>query len=361
MHVLGGLNRGGAETMIMNLYRAIDKTKVQFDFIIHNEDANAYCNEIKELGGAIYIFPKFVGKNFFSYRNYWKLFLKKHPEYKILHSHVRSYAVVFLEIAKKYGLTTIVHSHSTSNGSGLKSYIKNILQIPLKRKSDYLFACSSISGEWLFGKKALSLPNYKMVKNAIDTQRYQLNKELRIEYREEFQVSDKIVYGHIGRLSEPKNHKFLLDIFKDILVVQPNAVLMIVGEGPCRQKIEAQIQVLGLEQYVIMTGVREDIPQLLGAMDIFLFPSLWEGLPVTVIEAQAAGLPCLVSNKVTDEVAITEAVTYLPIDEGTACWVEVAMCATEKRFQVIDKIKEAGFDVYTSAEELVAFYEGLLE
>lgn len=361
LQVIGGLNRGGAETMIMNLYRAIDKSSVQFDFVIHRGNENAYCDEVRNLGGKIYVFPEPSAKNLIYYRKCWKNFLEEHPEYKILHSHVRSYAILFLGIAKKLGLTTIVHSHSTSNGGGIKSYLKSLLQLPLRKTSDYLFACSTISGEWLFGKKAIKQPNYKMIKNAIDCSKYVVGEEVRKAYRQEMGIDHSVVYGHVGRLSEPKNHAFLLQVFCEILKTQPNAILMIVGEGAYRERIETQIAQLGIEDKVIMTGRRNDIPQILSAMDVFLFPSLWEGLPVTVIEAQAAGLPCLISDKITDEVAVSNAVTYLPIDQGVDCWVEGACTAAGKRFSVIEGIKAAGFDVHESAEELTKFYKDVYE
>ena len=189
--------------------------------------------------------------------------------------------------------------------------------------------------------------------------KYGVNEEVRKTYRQELGVDNSVVYGHVGRLSEPKNHAFLLQVFCEILKSQPNAILVIVGEGTYRNRIEAQIAQLGIEDKVIMTGRRNDIPQILSAMDVFLFPSLWEGLPVTVLEAQAAGLPCLISNKITDEVGVSEAVRYLPIDEGTACWVDAALSAVGERFSVIDKIKSNGFDIHTSSEELTSFYRSV--
>ena len=359
LQVLGGLNRGGAETMIMNLYRAMDKSKVQFDFIIHNDNENAYVDEIKALGGEVYVFPKFTLKNSCSYKKHWNEFLDKHREYKILHSHVRSYAIVFIRIAKSYGLKTIVHSHSTSNGSGIKARIKGLLQLSLRKECDYLFACSKISGEWLFGKKAVNSPNYRMIKNAIDTDKYKVDSSIRNEYRRSFNAEDKTIYGHIGRLSEPKNHRFLLEVFNDIIKKDHNSLLIIVGEGSYRLQIELWIRELHLEESVIMTGSRSDIPQLLSAMDVFLFPSLWEGLPVTVVEAQAAGLPSIISDRVTSEVAVSEAVTYLPIDQGAECWVDCALRSIGKRFNVIENIKTAGFDVSSSAMELAEFYRSI--
>ena len=359
LHVLGGLNRGGAETMVMNLYRAIDRSRVQFDFVVHNENENAYFDEIHNMGGKIFIFQKFKMSRIYSYKKRWRVFFSEHPEYKIIHSHVRSYATFIFSVAHKRGLKTIIHSHSTSNGSGLRAVLKKLLQYPLRYQADYLYACSEESGKWLFGKKALKYSNYKIIKNAIDTKKYIFNDDVRTLYRREMGIENKIVYGHIGRLVEPKNHMFLLEIFKGIKKANKTAILMIVGEGPYRRFIEKNIKELGLTDSVIMTGVRSDIPSLLMAMDVFLFPSIWEGLPVTVLEAQSSGLPCLVSNRVTLEVAVSEAVRYLPIDSGVTCWIKAAEEAVGVRYNVVDKVKNAGFDVSTSAAALLDEYIGM--
>lgn len=359
LQVIGGLNRGGAETMVMNLYRAIDKNRVQFDFVIHNEKENAYCEEIKSMGGQIFVFPKFRFSDVLGYQRYWDDFLNEHPEYKIVHSHVRSYATFIFAVAHKHGLKTIIHSHSTSNGSGMKGFLKTMLQYPLRYQSDYFFSCSSEAGKWLFGEKVTKQPNYMFIKNAIDTEKYRFNSVTRNACRDKMNLNGKIVYGHVGRLSEPKNHKFLLEIFKDLRRDNDRAVLLIVGEGSYRTAIEEQIKQLELTDSVILTGARDDIPELLQAMDVFLFPSLWEGLPVTVIEAQSTGLPCLVSDKVTTEVAVSEAVMYLPIDCGVNCWVEAAKDVVGKRYDVIELVKAAGFDVATSAAELLNEYRSI--
>ena len=356
LQVIGGLNRGGAETMLMNLYRAIDKNRIQFDFVIHNKKSCAYCEEIKRMGGKIFVFPQFKLSGVLEYQRHWDLFLQEHPEYKILHSHVRSYATFILSVAHKHGLKTIIHSHSTSNGSGIKSFAKTILQYPLRYQADYFFACSSEAGKWLFGKKVTKQQNYFFIKNAIDTEKYRFNSVTRNMYRDKMNLNSKIVYGHVGRLSEPKNHKFLLKIFKELRINNDRATLLIVGEGSYRSAIEEQIEQLELTDSVILTGARDDIPGLLQAMDVFLFPSLWEGLPVTVIEAQAAGLPCLVSDKVTTEVAVSEAVKYLPIDRDIDCWVEAAQNVAGKRYDVVEQVKDAGFDVATSAVALLNEY-----
>lgn len=361
LQVLGGLNRGGAETMVMNLYRALNHQEIQFDFIIHSQTQNDYREEIENLGGRVFVFPSFKIYNVIQYRNKWKKFLQEHPEYKILHSHVRSYASVFFPIAKKYGLKTIVHSHSTSNGSGLKSKVKNLLQKPLVRQSDYLFACSGISGKWLFGDKGIKQDNYYLVKNSIDVGKYRFNLNIRESYRKKLSIENKIVFGHVGRLSEPKNHKFLLKVFSEIVKKEKNAVLVIVGDGELRESIQKRIGELYLQDNVYLLGSRNDVANILQAMDVFLFPSLWEGLPVTVVEAQAAGLPCIISDTITEEVKLSSNVIYLPINEGTKVWTETALNMVDRRFpEDADLVVKAGFDVQTTAKWLTDFYRGLI-
>jgi glycosyltransferase involved in cell wall biosynthesis len=357
LQVLGGLNRGGAETMVMNLYRATDKSKVQFDFIVHSEKEDAYADEIRSLGGKIYVFPKFRLKNYFSYKKCWDVFLKEHPEYKILHSHVRSYASLYLPIAKKHGVKTIIHSHSTSNGKGISSIVKRVMQSSLKRRADYLFACSAESGKWLFGEKAVKKENYRMIPNAVDTSKFAFNSESRREIRASLGIGeDTVVYGHVGRFHPAKNHAFLLEVFCEVLKKDANAVLLVAGDGALRAEIERKIAELGISESVKLLGSRPDVAELMSAMDAFVFPSLWEGLPVTVVEAQASGLPCFVSDTVTRDVYVSSLVKYLPINEGVNIWADELTSSSFERKDVIENIKNAGFDVTESAKKLSEFY-----
>lgn len=355
LHVLGGLARGGAETMVMNLYRAVDRSKIQFDFIIHTDKRQDYYDEIIALGGRIYTIPKFDGKNIFKLRSIWKRFFKEHPEYKILHSHVRSYASIYIPIAKKYGVKTIIHSHSTNEGKGLNRLIKRIMEFPLRYQADYLMACSNEAGKWLYGAKACQKSNYIFIPNAIDTDKYLFSKETAENYRKIFGLQGKFVLGHVGRFHEAKNHAFLLEVFAKVLEKRADAILLLVGDGGLRSEIEHKIRELKIENQVILTGSREDVPQLLQAMDIFVFPSRWEGLPVTVVEAQAIGLPCLISEKITTDVDLSALVKRLPIDDSNK-WCEAILETDTQKLNVIAEIKKAGFDVKDTAERLMEFY-----
>lgn len=361
LHVLGGLNRGGAETMVMNFYRSMDRNKVQFDFIIHSNSQNDYRKEIEEMGGKIYVFPKFKGYNIMNYRKVWKNFFENHPEYKIIHSHIRSYASLFFPIASKYGLKTIIHSHSTSNGKGVKSIIKYILQKPLANQADYLFACSEEAGRWLYGSKKIKGDNYFLVKNSINVENYKYNENIRNKYRDYLGIKNNIVLGHVGRLSGPKNHKFLLKVFKGVLERNEKSVLLIVGDGDLEDEINKKINELNLEGKVYMLGSRDDINCILQAIDIFLFPSIWEGLPVAVVEAESSGLPCIVSETVTNEVKLLPTLKYLPINKGEDIWIKTVLNTNLSRFKgASEVIKSEGFDIRETSKWLLKFYKSLI-
>lgn len=358
LHVLGGLDRGGAETMVMNLYRAVDRTQVQFDFIIHTEKHQAYYDEIIALGGRIYSFPAFNGINVFALRKKWAEFFKNHPEYKILHSHVRSYASLYLPIAQKAGLKTIIHSHNTSSGKGLKAIVKFCLQRGLRKNVDYYFACSDVAGKWLFGEKITKQNNYFVLKNAIDVGKYAFSEECRKKIRDEFNIKDKFVVGHVGRFHPQKNHLFLVDVFAEIHKQCPNSILMLVGIGELMDAVKAKVAELKLNDSVIFTGSRDDVPALLSAMDVFVFPSLWEGLGIVAIEAQTSGMRTICSDVVPKDAQVTDLVEFISLSKSAEEWAEsVLKCSCSyKRLNMQRFLVNAGYDVLTTVKWLQNFY-----
>lgn len=240
--------------------------------------------------------------------------------------------------------------------------VKRIMQSSLKRKADYLFACSEESGRWLYGDKAIHGDNYRMIPNAVDTEKFAFNASVRAEMRNALGISEgTVVYGHVGRLHPSKNHPFLLEVFQRVHEKQPNSVLVIVGDGELRGEVEEKINALGIADCVKMLGSRADVPELMQAMDIFLFPSRWEGLPVTVVEAQAAGLPCYLSDTITRDVNTSPLVSYLPIHTGADIWADTLMASDNTRRNVIENIKSAGFDVTETAKSLTEFYEEIAQ
>ena len=360
LQMIGSLNIGGSQAMIMNIYRKINKRKVQFDFIVDHGTELYYADEIKKLGGKIFIFPTFKGSNILNVVQYWNKFFREHPEYKVLHSHVRSYATIYLPIAKKYGVKTIIHSHSTSNGKGLSSIVKLIMQYPLRYQADYLFSCSKEAGEWLFGKKAIKSNRYYMIRNAIDSKIYCRDDRIRKKYRQQLGISDdESLYIHVGRLHEAKNHVFLLNVFRAVLNKEKKSKLILVGNGDLYKFIKSEIQKLKISENVIMLGARNDVAELLISADYFLFPSKWEGLPVTVVEAQAAGLPCYVSNNITRDVNVSKLVRNISIDDGIEPWVKEIIKHDMHYEDVSNEIIESGFDIGSSVRWITNFYEGI--
>jgi glycosyltransferase involved in cell wall biosynthesis len=363
LQVFANLNRGGAETMIMNSYRNIDRNKVQYDFVVHSDDKSDYEEEIKSLGGKIYRISRYNGKNHFAYKKEWENFFSQHPEYKIVHGHIRSTASIYLKIARKFGRKTIVHSHSTSSGSGSAAFVKNIMQFPIRHIADYLFACSKDAGIWLYGKMACEQDNFYILKNAIEAKKYIFNPITRDKKRKELQVSDKFVIGHVGRFYEVKNHDFIIKLFKNLHDKDNSLVLLLVGGGDLKPTIEAQVKELGLSNNVIFTGLREDIPDLLQAMDVFLFPSIYEGLGIAAIEAQASGLPTIVSETIPREAYVTDLIEKEYLASPLSAWIDKILVYTKgyERRNTYKEIIEAGYDVIESAKWLENFYLKLMD
>lgn len=359
LHVIGIMNRGGAEAMIMNLYRNIDRTKVQFDFVENSFERAAFDDEIEALGGKIYRCPHFNGKNYLEYKRWWKDFFKEHQgEYHIIHGHIGSTAAIYLKIAKKNGLFTIAHSHSSGTDYSLHDKFYRVLSYNTRNIADYFFACSQAAGVDRYGQKVVQGNNYKVLNNAIDTKLFAYNEELRHKIRNEFNIDKNYVIGHIGRLIPVKNHQFILSIFKKIKKQIPNAKLMLVGDGDLRPQLEAQAKELGIADDVIFTGVRSDINEIVQAMDFFVFPSLYEGLPVTLVEVQTSGLPCVISDKVPDESILTkDLVTVMSLEQSAKEWANhIVSRLGGERFSRVDEIKAKGYDIAETAKWLEEFY-----
>lgn len=354
LQMIGSLNVGGSQTMILNLYRNIDRDKIQFDFVLDHPDERYFAADAEALGARIYSLPGFTGFNAHEVKKAWDAFLTEHPEHKVLHSHVRSYASLYLPVAKKHGLRTIIHSHNTSNGSGISSLVKHLMQKPLRDQADVLMACSREAGEWLFGKEACARVIISSSRTPLIPGVSRLPESVREKYRAELGLTNKLVIGHVGRFQPAKNQSFLLDIFSLVHERRPDSALLFVGDGDLRAQCEEKAAALGLTDSVIFTGNRSDVPELLQTMDVFAFPSVWEGLPVTLIEAQAAGLPCYVSSNVSGDADVSPLIEHLPIDDA-AIWADKLLNAPPRR-DVTEYIVRAGFDARTSAEKMTELY-----
>lgn len=364
LHVLGGLERGGAETMVMNLYRKIDKSEIQFDFIVHTETKDAYYEEIISLGGKIYHCPKYKGKNHFAYKKWWKTFFQSHPEYRIVHGHVRSTASIYLKIARSEGLYAIAHSHSTSSGTGLSAFIKNCFQYRIRYNADFYMGCSYEANCWLFGKKvAKDATKCIVFKNAINTEIFRFSPEIRKKIRDQLQVStDCLLIGSVGRLTIPKNPTFIVQICKCIYELNLKAkkyssVKMIwLGTGKLYDEIISLIKEESLSDVIELLGSRSDVNEIMQAMDAFILPSLWEGLGIVAIEAQAAGLPTFCSDVIPCEVSVSELCSFLPLGDPNI-WADRILNADLTRKDCSKEIVEAGYDIKSTVQWLSEFYK----
>lgn len=349
------MNRGGLETLLMNYYRHINRGEIQFDFLVHRYNRAAYDDEIELLGGKIYRLPCL---NPFS-RNYktslYNFFIE-HPEYRIIHVHQDCLSSIILKVAKECGVEVrIAHSHSSCQDKNLKYPLKLFFRHFIPKYATHLLACGEVAGKWMFCGA-----DFKILNNAIDTKKYIFSPAKRRQIRSQFGIKeDEFVIGHVGRFSPVKNHRFILDVFCAIQE-QCKAKLLLIGDGPLRTTIERKVKKLRVDNKVIFTGIRDDVTDLLQVMDIFILPSIYEGLPLTIIEAQAAGLPCFISDKVPLECKITDLVQQIPVNAGIKAWIDSIMQNTTiARRNTSQEIFRAGFDICTNTELLERYYKSL--
>lgn len=351
LHVVTYMGRGGLETMLMNYFRNIDRSKVQFDFLVHRDFEADYDKEILSLGGRIYHLPQL---NPFS-RKYHKAmdsFFAEHP-YQIVHSHLDCMSAYPLSHAKKAGVPVrIAHAHNKSQDKNIKYPLKILSKSLIPKYATHLFACGAEAGLWMFnGRK------FQILYNAIDSSIYIYSEQIRREVREELQLGNKLVIGHVGRFSPQKNHEFIVSLFYELQKRKSDSVLILMGGGKDRQQIEKIVQELDIGSKVVFTGIRSDVNRLMQAMDVFLFPSLYEGLPVAMIEAQAAGLPCVISENIPEETIITDLVSRRALEAPVSEWIDKILKAgqKERRDQTV-QIRKAGYDIKENAERLQDFY-----
>lgn len=362
LHVLGTTNLGGAESRIMELYRCMDRSKVQFDFLVHTTKEGHYSREIRELGGQIYSLPRFKVINLVQYRKAIRQFFREHKEFAAVQGHMTSTASIYLPIAKKENpsVITIAHARSAGVDKGIKGYVTKLLRSSLKYKTDYCFTCSKEAGIAVFGKKWVKKGRVWTIPNAIDVNRFQYHEAVRKAVREELGIQDKLVIGHVGRFGFMKNHSYLIDIFAELCKRRDDMALVLIGKGEEEENIHNKLKALGLEDKVLFLGNRFDVERYYQAFDYFVFPSTFEGLPGSVVEAQAAGLHCLISDKITREVALTELVAYRSIAEEPKLWAEEILKNAKEalvRNDMREAIAKKGFDVNTQAEWMEKFYQ----
>ena len=353
LHVVQRMEAGGTQAFLMNLYRNIDRSKVQFDFLVEYLDREFYDEEIEKLGGKIYYTNFRRTLNVFEFKRQLDSILKER-KYKIIHIHATAIGKVCCNVAKKNNIPTIIaHTHNNGAVKDWKYYPKKFLRWIYRKGPTDFFACSEEAGKYTFGSK-----NVRVIKNAIDTSKYIEAKESRSAKREELGIDkNDFVIGNIGRLHHQKNQLFLLDIFAEIKKKKNNAKLLMVGNGPLKESILKKAKELKIEDNLFLLSNRKDIPEFLSTMDVFVLPSLFEGLGIVAIEAQAAGLPVILSSGVSKEAKISNSVTYLDLNEGAAKWADCILVAKKPKTSSIEMLQKAGYDMKTNASFIQAFYE----
>ena len=380
LHVFGRVGLGGAESRIMDMYRNMDRSKVQFDFLVHASakktgkkcptsdelmavrEPDYYDEEIRALGGNIYVVPRFEGTNFFEYKKALKKFFTDNKgKWDAVHGHMTSTAAIYLPLAKKKGLAkiTIAHSRNAGTEPGIKGIATKFFRLPLKKKgtADYYFTCSEIAGRAVFGDRLFDKGYVTTIPNAIDVAKFKYDNAIRNKIRKELGVDeDTVVIGHIGRFDYQKNHEFLSKTDKKMK-------LILIGKGDLTEKVKQQVMDLGINDNVMFLGLKSNAADYYRAMDYFLFPSFYEGLPGTVVEAQAACLKCLISDTITQEVHLTDLVSSMSLDKDASEWADKILqdidagndreADTPKYASILS---EKGFDAKTQSERMSYFY-----
>ena len=356
--IIGKWVGGGVEAVVMNYYRNIDRSKIQFDFICDDDSTNIPCEEIESLGGRVILIPPY--QKLISYQKKLRKILKEN-NYKIVHSHINTLSVFPLYAAKKVGIPIrIAHSHSTTNKREWKKNLLKQLLRPFSRKyATHYFCCSELAGRWLFGNKEYDKGNVYLLNNAIDIEKFKYNEKIRKEVRTELGIKDDtLVIGHIGRFVEQKNHSFLIDIFKEVHDKNKNSILLLAGQGPLMEKIKNKVKNLNIEDSVIFLGQRSDANRLYQAFDIFLLPSLYEGLPVVGVEAQASGLLCILSSAMTKETKVLSSTKFISLDNNSKEWANILLDSYKNyiRKDTTNEISSNGFNIKEEVMKLVSKY-----
>ncbi len=351
--------------MVMNYYRRIDRNTVQFDFLLHRDDKGAYDDEIVALGGKIYrILPPYP-QNYFLYKKAIKKFFDEHPEYHIIHSNMTETGLFVFQEAKKRGIPIrIVHAHTavTNRPLSMKTLVLKVYKTAIKKYLTHMFACGKAAAQYVFG----TTQNVIYLPNAIDTAIFKYNENTEAAVRREFNIEGNFVIGHVGRFSEPKNHTFIIDIFNEVYKRNPNAVLVLVGgfetETEAISRIKQKVHILGLDNVVFFAGQRDDVHRIMQAFDVFILPSLWEGFPVVMVEAQSLGIRCLISDKVSDECLLTDCSKVVPLDAGATGWASAIIESNEsnKGLSACNHIIACGYDIEENARWLQQLYLDIL-
>lgn len=358
--IMGKMHSGGKKNLVMEYYRHIDRTKIQFDFIC-DDDSNAIpTEEIEALGGRVYVIPRY--QNIFANVKAIKRICKEN-KYRIAHGYNGTMNIFGLYAAWRGGVRIRINeSISMAHNSDKKTIIKNILKPFTTCFSTHFMANGDACGKWQFGKK-YDEGKVAIFKTVINADENKFDKELRDKCRKKFGIEDNVVIGHIGRLTAQKNTLFIIDIFNEITKIEDKTKLLIIGDGDLREEMLARIKEYGIEDKILYLGRREDIKQFYNAMDGFLLPSLYEGLPIVGVEAECCGLPMFFSTEISEESSACDDLgVFIGLDKSAAYWAKRVLGKIQevKRTDHSSEVKKAGFDSVTEAGKLLEYYERLM-
>jgi len=353
LQVVNIMDRAGLENMLMNYYRNIDRSKVQFDFLTHRPYKGAYDDEIESLGGKIFYAPRLMPQNYINYIKFMKKFFQEHNEYTIVHSHIEAMSFWPLLTSKMAGIPIrIAHSHNTKIDKDFRFLLKVLFKKLTPFVSNEFAACTKDAGDFLFRNK-----DFYIINNAIDLNHFLFNEKIRTDKRKELKFDDKCIIGHVGRFTYQKNHFFLLDVFKEIAKIDNKYHLLLVGNGELKQKIEEYIIEHNIDDKVTIISDRDDVNELYQAMDIFLFPSINEGLGISAVEAQISGLHTIISDTLPQDTSLSNNTIRLPLEKKM--WID-AILNTNLKKQRYGVYCEK-FDIEKNVENLIDYYKGLMK
>lgn len=356
LHCVNNMHRAGLETMIMNYYRSVDRSRIQFDFLTHRPFRSDYDDEIEAMGGKVYYAPRLTPQNYPAYFSFMKKFYKEHPEYKIVHSHIDSMSYLPLLAAKKAGVPIrIAHSHSTKIDKDFKYPLKQLFRSRMGKVATDYVACGKDAGKFLFKKD-----DVLVIPNAVQADGFLFNSSTRDAMRKELDLGDRFTVGHVGRFTYAKNHPFLIEIFSEILKIKPNALLLLVGTGELEETVKAKVEEMGVSHAVRFLGVRSDVTAINQALDAFVMPSFFEGVPVVGVEAQFADLPCFFSTAVTREVEFSKKCYFTDLGCSAKEWAELIVKESNQKREA-KAYEDSRYRVTNAVQILEKHYEELLK
>ena len=364
LHSVSNMARAGIETMLMNYYREIDRSQIQFDFLANKPVPGEYDEEIRSMGGRVFVSPGLNPLHYPQYKRFMAELLHSNPEIGILHAHNEAMGYYALQSAKDAGLPVrIAHAHSTRIIRDYKYPLKLVCKQLIPGAATDYWGCGRDAGIYYFGEKRWQASGF-VLRNAIDVSRFAFRQEIRDRLRQLHGLENCFVIGHVGRFNVQKNHSRLLDIFAEITKAVPEARLVLIGTGELEQSVKEKARDMGIQDKVLFLGQMPDVSEWYQAMDCFVLPSLFEGLPVVGIEAQAAGLPCFFSDRVTDEALLSPAARRVSLQAEDAEWAREILAVRQSetdRPRGMDVVRQAGYDIHVEARKLQEIYLEMAE